>query len=419
MYIIPDNKIYLSSLIRKITKEIFNSYDLRYYNVLFILSRELTEEEDNQEAIDVFIESGYLPLTIIIICEGQNDFNKMNKLFGSQIKKSSNKMNKIRNNIKCICFSDYENEERIIQSCLREINQHIIEYFRLNKCTPVEIEKKNRNQNIEKSISQYKNSIWLYESRLSVIKKNEEIIETKSNDIPNFNKIFNESKRLPKEQEKKKITIKETPKEPEKYILPEITSINPHLKNPYDNKKSKEEKIKETPKGFLIPNSESIISNVNNPYSNKGNFQNNNINNNNINNTNSNERQFKITPGNSINRRIEENPYKQDVQSLQFKITPEGSQNPIMNYNPYSNNRETPHGPNNYFIPKQSISHDRGNLFNPYNKDYKNSNKYQEKQKNNIDSRINENISTNNSNNDENVKNSNLVRRTNYDIDKV
>lgn len=279
--------------------------------------------------------------------------------------------------------------------------------------------KKNRNQNIEKSISQYKNSIWLYESRLSVIKKNEEIIETKSNDIPNFNKIFNESKRLPKEQEKKEITIKETPKEPEKYILPEITSINPHLKNPYDNKKSKEEKIKETPKGFLIPNSESIISNVNNPYSNKGNFQNNNINNNNINNTNSNERQFKITPGNSINRRIEENPYKQDVQSLQFKITPEGSQNPIMNYNPYSNNRETPHGPNNYFIPKQSISHDRGNLFNPYNKDYKNSNKYQEKQKNNIDSRINENISTNNSNNDENVKNSNLVRRTNYDIDKV
>ena len=97
--IISDNKVYLSSLIRKITKEIYNSYDLRYYNVLFILSRELTSEEDNQETIDVFVESGYLPLTIIIICEGKNDTNKMKNLFGSRIEQSSHKMSKIRNNI--------------------------------------------------------------------------------------------------------------------------------------------------------------------------------------------------------------------------------------------------------------------------------------------------------------------------------
>ena len=450
--IISDNKVYLSSLIRKITKEIYNLYDLRYYNILFILSRELTAEEDNLEAIDVFVESGYLPLTIIIICEGQNDFKKMHKLFGSQIKKSSNKMNKIRNNIICISFSnDFdENAERMIDSCLREINQQIIEYYKLNKCTPIEIAKKNKNQFIENNIDQYKNSIWLYESRLSVIKKDGEVDNNKFNNIPNFSKIHNDSKMKVKEPEKKPVIKKETPKPPPNYVLPEATSIITKLNNPYSkDNSSKEEEIKDTPKGYSIPNSDSIIHTLKNPYGNKEKIQNNYINNNDLdnnkkynNNENNNknrqgekfnknnqannanptpyQNEFKLTPGNSINPRIEINPYKKDVEPTPtpFKITPEDSINPKMNYNPYIKNRVTPHGPNNndYFIPKQSITHDKGILYNPYNKDSKN---YNNKPNNNADSRLNENISTNNSNNDENVKHSNLVRITNYDTDKV
>ena len=441
--IISDNKVYLSSLIRKITKEIYNSYDLRYYNVLFILSRELTAEEDNQETIDVFVESGYLPLTIIIICEGKNDTNKMKNLFGSRIEQSSHKMSKIRNNIICISFSDdfNENEDKMIENCLREINQHIIEYFKLNKCTPLEIEKKNRNQNIEKRINQYKDSIWLYESRLSVIKKEEEV-DNNCNNIPNFNKIYNDSKMMSKEPEKKPINKKETPKGTPDFVLPEDTSINGNMNNPYSrNKNTIEKPNKETPKGFLLPGSDSINSNINNPFGNTGKVKNNYIDNNSIyhnnrNNNNNqegninkynqvnqnskpNEKEFKITPGNSINPKIKDNPYKKDVEPQQFRITPEDSINPKINYNPYSKNRETPHGPDNYFIPNKSISHDRGNLINPYNKKSKNSNNYDEKQINNIDSRLNENISTNNSNNDENLKLSNLVRITNYDRDKI
>ena len=311
--IISDNKVYLSSLIRKITKEIYNSYDLRYYNVLFILSRELTAEEDNQETIDVFVESGYLPLTIIIICEGQNYANKMNELFGSKIKQSSNKMSKIRNNIICISFSDdfNENEDKMIEYCLREINQHIIEYFKLNKCTPLEIEKKNRNQNIEKRINQYKDSIWLYESRLSVIKKDEEV---------------------------EPINKKGTPKGTPYFVIPEDTSINGIMINPYNrNKNTIEEPNKETP----LPNSNSIIPNINNPYGNTRKLQNKyignntiydnnrnnynnqegNINKNNLVNQNSKpyEKEFKITPGNSINPKIKDNPYKKDVEPQQFQ----------------------------------------------------------------------------------------------------
>ena len=241
---------------------------------------------------------------------------------------------------------------------------------------------------------------------------------------------------MSKEQEKKQIIKKETPKGTPDFVLPEDTSINGNMNNPYSkNKNTIEEPNKETPKGFLLPGSDSINPNINNPFVNKGKVKNNYIGNNNIyhnkrnNNSNQegninqnskpNEKEFKITPGNSINPKIKDNPYKKDVEPQQFQITPEDSINPKINYNPYSKNRETPHGPDNYFIPNQSISHDRGNIINPYNKKSKNSNNYDEKQRNNIDSRINENISTNNSNNDENLKHSNLVRITNYDRDKI
>lgn len=58
-------------MIKKITKDIFQYYDEKFYNVLFVLARELTEDKDRQNLIDAFIESGYLPLTIIIIGEGK------------------------------------------------------------------------------------------------------------------------------------------------------------------------------------------------------------------------------------------------------------------------------------------------------------------------------------------------------------
>ena len=241
---------------------------------------------------------------------------------------------------------------------------------------------------------------------------------------------------MTKEAEKKPLIEKDTPKGPPNFVLPEGTSIIRNLDNPYNkNIINKGETNKETPNGLLLPNSDSIIPNIINPYGNKGKLQNNHIGNNNIyhnnlNNNNNqggninksnqvtlnlkpNEKEFKITPGNSINPKMKENPYKKDVESQQFKITPEGSINPKINYNPYSKNRETPHGPDNYFIPNQSISHDRGNLIIPYKKDSKISNNYDGKQRNNIDSRLNENISTNNSNNDENIKHSNLVKITN------
>ena len=153
---IPDKKVSLSSLIRKITKEIYTLYKTNYYNAFFILARELTDDKDKQETIDAIIESSYLPLSIIIIGEGKNDLNGMNDLFGKKIRKASNGMDKNRDNVIYINYkNDFaENPSRMIEFCLRTINEQIIYFYNLIKCTPLQI-KINKVENVDKGFDKY------------------------------------------------------------------------------------------------------------------------------------------------------------------------------------------------------------------------------------------------------------------------
>ena len=136
--IIPKKNIFLSKLIRKITKVIYSIYEARNYNVLFIFEREIPDSADKQELIDTFIEASYLPLTIIIIGEGKNDFNKLKKLFSSEINEASSGMLKNRENI---LFTDFynnfnENEEKLTQWCLEELSKQMIEFYKLVNTSP-------------------------------------------------------------------------------------------------------------------------------------------------------------------------------------------------------------------------------------------------------------------------------------------
>jgi len=166
-YIISEKKVCLSLMVKKITKDIFRFYDERYYNIFFILARELTDASDKQNTIDAFIESGYLPLTIIIIGEGENNFESMKELFGKKIKQSSNGMLKNRDNIIFMNFSDdfNENSELLAEWCLREISKQMLCFYNLAKCNPEQI-KKNNVGNIKNSINIYKQSFALYESKI-------------------------------------------------------------------------------------------------------------------------------------------------------------------------------------------------------------------------------------------------------------
>ena len=381
----PEKKVLLSELIRKITKKICVLYNIRYYNILFILARELISDEDKQNSIDSCIESCYLPFSLIIICIGKNEFKKMNQLYGKKIKESSVGMKKIRNNILSICYTeDYdEDEERMIEGCLREISSQIMEYFKFNMCTPDYIKENIVCKNIENSINKYKSSIYIYESKMSSIyesqkKEQEDEIDEfdilKNESIPNLSKI-NDNKNLSKLSDinlendelkkKEKNMIESNTPNPitGKYIIPNSDSIMLHPgRNIYN--KNKEEKF--TPGQSINENylDESKI----------------NENNSNLN------KEYKIILD-SVQKEVEGNPYQNEKQ---YKIPKLTSLAPSINYNPYVQNK------NLYILGENEI-----NLYNKDNKEKNiNSNK-SDKKKIIIDSNSSEFLSTNNSNNNQ------------------
>ena len=299
-----NNTVFLSKLIRKITDKIYKLYELRNFNVLFILAKELPDKKDKQELIDSIIESSYLPLIIIIIGEGSNDFNMFQEYFGKKIKRASNGMEKNRDNI--LYFTSEGNELSLAPRCLNVISKNILEYYQLSKCKPEQIWENNM-ESIMKSYINYKNiSVCIFESYLgksksivSIIKegedenididKNKIIISNKeqehNNNINNINNYIritpgesindidnvvntykdknyvkkNTSKKVvqkeiekieqkSKEREKEKLKEKEKDKDKDKdketteakYIITPGQSICTFLPNPY-NKENKEE----------------------------------------------------------------------------------------------------------------------------------------------------------------------------------
>ena len=404
--IISDKKVFYSTLIRKILKKVCELYEIEYYNVLFILAKEMNSNEDKKEVIDAFIESSYLPLSIFIIYEGEKDCTEIRNLFGNHIKESSKGMKKIRNNIVLVSYSkDYDkNAGRMMESCLRELSKHIIEYYKLNNCTPEKIKtnNNNNNNNIERSINQYKSSIFMYESRISLASQpegNEEnedgLDDFESEKMPNIQGIHTAQKKKSQQSglskgdaDGKKSQI-ETPKG--EYIIPQ-GSIVKIEGNPYD----KEQK-KYTP-GISI--NEGVYNNdyrnIQNPFNKNKNNNNNNI--------------TGITPGNYFYEEKDKNQFQKELGQKRF-IPEQQSILPDINHNPYQR-RQNNQQNQRLFIPDQSYADEDiklTNMNNPYNRN--NNIKNMEKKIMNSDSRTGENISTNNSNNySESINNSN----TNY-----
>ena len=158
--IIPEDKRNFSSLIKKITKTIYSLYELRYYNVSFILTRGALENNDIQRTIDAMIESGYLPLTIFVIGIGKNDdFSQIKKVLGTNHKRTSLGMEKMRNNVLFASLvDDFSNDEKLISWCIQEFSKQIFEFYSLIKTTPENIYKENL-KSIEQSFHLYNSSI--------------------------------------------------------------------------------------------------------------------------------------------------------------------------------------------------------------------------------------------------------------------
>ena len=175
--IIPKKKVVFSNMLKEITNKIFKIYnDNKYYNLLFIFARELIEDNNIQETKNILDEMEKLPISIVVICEGQNDFSKMN-----EIKNYSNKFKFIE------CKDIFnKNTEKGVERSLEEIGKQIIDYY-----------KSVDFKNISKRISSFAESYAFYKSIILSQKEYEE-----------ENKEHVEQNKEDKEENKEKIISK-------------------------------------------------------------------------------------------------------------------------------------------------------------------------------------------------------------------
>lgn len=160
-FIVPDNKINLSIMIKNVIKEIYKLYEIKFYHSLFIIIRNDNDKKDVKKTIDAIIESSYLPLTIFILGVGNNDYYNVKKIFNKKYEFSSFGMEKRRNNtIFASLKDDFSNdEEKMISWCAAELSKQIISFYDLTRIKPQNIYDNIMN-NKEDNLNIYDNSIW-------------------------------------------------------------------------------------------------------------------------------------------------------------------------------------------------------------------------------------------------------------------
>ena len=423
--------INLSPIIKKITKDIYELYNLRYYNVSFIIIRGNINKNDIKNTIDAIIESSYLPLTTIVIGVENIDFTETRKILYSNNKYSSKGMQKLRDNvIFASLIHEFSNGvEQLITWCLIELSKQIISYYNLNKSSPENIYKNNL-KNLQESFNIY-NTISIERSKIipdSDMKNLNQGISSlfldnnNNNNQNNSNSFYTNKGNLEDKQNQS--------------INNNINNTNPYSINNNNQTKSKTNNVKENNKKsnkgsnnnnvYGTPNfiNEKISKydvndikyNINNSYTNNGNENNQNV--------------FVQTPNPSINV---DNENSQNV----FVQTPNPSINTGMTSNPYvkevnQENLDTPGGPNTdyyenrkYKIPQQSIvgKSQMDKNYNPYDEELKNKDSRNFGESNNsLGTKKNNNISNgsefNSTKNSENIKTSEYSQfNNNYSVE--
>ena len=152
--IIPEKKIELSFLIKKITSDIFQIYEPTKYNVLFLLMSKDIDKKDKKNFINQIIASSYLPLSIFIIGIGNNNFTELKTILNKITKYFNEGMEKVRDNAIFTTNFSHITSSKTISFCLRELSRQMIQYYIYNKYCPENDEKQNKKE-LEKSINIY------------------------------------------------------------------------------------------------------------------------------------------------------------------------------------------------------------------------------------------------------------------------
>ena len=410
----PEKNNHLSSIIKKITNEIYKLYEISYYNVSFIITRGVIEQNDIKKTLDAIIESSYLPLTIIIIGVGKNDYSQMKKILSKDKKYSSLGMEKMRNNVLFTSLIDdfSNNAEKLVSWCLEKLSKQMLDYYDLVKSPPNHIYENNL-KNIKESFNLFNNSICLErseiitESELNKIKeKRDELILGKSispffndNNNPDKPEDIKESNKMANIKKDNNIVIKDNPYKNDVSLsnLSQSNKSNININDNISNESSSPKFINKKPTIY-----KSVLDNNNkNNSDNNNNMNSNNNTNNNDNNNGNCSFIYTPNPTNSINPDIKNNPYYIH-----------GGPDP----NTYKNNK--------FNIPAKSIldQNQDNNNYNPYAEELKKQNVGNiEKISNSMGQKKMNNISDisafNSTKNSENIKASNYFLFNNYSID--
>ena len=378
--IIPDNKIYLSPLLDKVNNEINNLHEVKNYNILFILLKDNIYNNDIKSTIDAIIESSYLPLTIIIIGVGNSDFDEMKNIFNSIPDTGSNRIKKYRNNVLFLSLNtNYENNlDNFIESCLKKIVIHMMNYYELIKCTPNQI-KKGNFENINKSFNSYNDNINksknICNPELIFNKINESLDEFDDNSNSEDKKNENEKKNENANENEKKNENKNEKFIPNKHIDESINikiTGNPFLNTVNDqntdqnidqnnkNKDIKKDNPIEIPEQKYVNEKPILYSSINEDSINP-NIKNNNI----INNINEGSINPNINNNNEINNIYEDSMNQNKKYNIINSINEDNINQNIKNNNENNINDEKDN--NNCIKIKPSDSIYEANLNNnPY-----------------------------------------------------
>ena len=146
---------------RMITKNILE------YHILMILTDGVID--DLQDTIDILVEASTLPLSVIIIGIGNENFSKMEVLDGDEVPlKSRNGKIRTRDIVQFVPFSKFKNDaKKLSMEVLAEIPRQMIEYFQFKNLSPNKLKdliQQDKIQNIPQNpINNYNNKINNYQ----------------------------------------------------------------------------------------------------------------------------------------------------------------------------------------------------------------------------------------------------------------
>ena len=125
-----------SPIIKTVIEDINNRNNLYEYQILMILTDGIIVDLD--ETIDQIVIGSFLPLSIIIIGIGDNDFENMDILDGNDEPLiSTDGIKRQRDIVKFVRFEDCRNDpEKISEEILDEVPRQIIDFYTMNNIYP-------------------------------------------------------------------------------------------------------------------------------------------------------------------------------------------------------------------------------------------------------------------------------------------